>query len=64
MTDPNELAGRYVAIWTEADPERRRAAIAESWTEDAVHILEPPQEAREAAAALDINATFEATRPA
>jgi hypothetical protein len=60
MTDQNELADRYVAMWTEADPERRRTAIAESWTEDAVHILEPPKEAREAAAALDINATFEA----
>jgi hypothetical protein len=54
MTDANELADRYVAMWTEPDAERRRFAIAERWTEDAVHILDPPQEAREAAAALDI----------
>jgi hypothetical protein len=50
MTDANELADRYVAMCTEADAARRRSAIAERWTEDAVHILEPPQEAREAAA--------------
>jgi hypothetical protein len=60
MTDANELADRYVAMWTEADAERRRAAIAEHWTEDAVHILDPPQEARQAAAALDITPTFQA----
>jgi hypothetical protein len=60
MTDANELADRYVAMWTEADAERRRSAIADRWTEDAVHILDPPQEAREAAAALDITPTFQA----
>jgi hypothetical protein len=60
MTDANELADRYVAMWTEPDAERRRFAIAERWTEDAVHILDPPQEAREAAAALDITPTFQA----
>jgi hypothetical protein len=60
MTDANELADRYVAMWTEADAERRRSAIAERWTEDAVHILDPPQAAREAAAALDITPTFQA----
>ena len=60
MTEANELADRYVAMWTEPDAERRRSAIAERWTEDAVHILDPPQEAREAAAALDITPTFKA----
>jgi hypothetical protein len=60
MTDANELADRYVAMWTEPDAERRRSAIADRWTEDAVHILDPPQEAREAAAALDITPTFQA----
>jgi hypothetical protein len=60
MTDANKLADRYVAMWTEADAERRRSAIAEHWTEDAIHTLEPPQEAREAAAALDITPTFQA----
>jgi hypothetical protein len=34
MTDANELADRYVAMWTEPDAERRRFAIAERWTED------------------------------
>jgi hypothetical protein len=29
--DPNALAGRYVAVWNEADAERRRQRIAELW---------------------------------
>jgi hypothetical protein len=34
MSDYTELANRYLAVWNEADTERRRAAIAELWTED------------------------------
>jgi hypothetical protein len=34
MSDYTELAERYIAVWNEADAERRRAAIAELWTED------------------------------
>jgi hypothetical protein len=44
------LADRYVALWNEADPERRRRLIAELWTEDGAYILQPPQEMREIAA--------------
>jgi hypothetical protein len=39
VNHPNELADRYVAIWNEADDARRRQAVAELWTEDAVHLL-------------------------
>jgi hypothetical protein len=54
MTDvsPRELAGRYVAVWTEPDAELRRKAIQELWAEDGAHILQPPQEIRQAAAGL------------
>jgi hypothetical protein len=44
------LAERYVALWNEPDAGRRRRIIAELWTEDGRHILQPPQEIREAAA--------------
>jgi hypothetical protein len=51
MTDtPTELAEKYVALWNEPDAERRRRLIAELWTEDGRHILQPPQEIREIAA--------------
>jgi AraC-like DNA-binding protein len=50
MTNRNELADRYVALWNEPDADRRRAAIAELWTEDGVHVLQPPQEIRDVAA--------------
>jgi len=59
MTDALDLADRYVAVWNEPDAGRRRTAISELWTEDAVHILQPPQEVLQAAAALDIGATFQ-----
>lgn len=62
MSDPNELADRYVALWNEPDPDRRRQLIAELWTEDGVHILQPPQEIREIAArpGIGLSATLEA----
>jgi hypothetical protein len=60
MPDPNDLAARYVALWNEPDDERRRRAIPELFTPDAVHVLDPPQEARDAAAALELAAVFEA----
>jgi hypothetical protein len=59
MSDSSDLVNRYVAIWNEPDAERRRRAIGELWSEDAVHILQPPQEVQEAAAALDVRPTFE-----
>lgn len=50
--DPKDLADRYVAVWGEPDPELRRAAIRELFAPDAVHVLQPPQEMRKAAAGL------------
>jgi hypothetical protein len=61
MTDPHafveissrsaaELADKYLALWNEPDPDRRRRTIAELWTEHGRHILQPPQEIRAIAA--------------
>jgi hypothetical protein len=44
------LAEKYMALWGEPDPEQRRRTIADLWTEDGRHILQPPQEIREIAA--------------
>jgi hypothetical protein len=56
MTD-TEFVDRYVALWNEPDPERRRAAIAALWTEDGAYILQPPQEMLEIAARPGIGLT-------
>src|ERR671924_670135 len=45
-----ELAEKYVALWNEPDDERRGRMIAELWTEDGRHILQPPEEMRGIAA--------------
>jgi hypothetical protein len=45
-----ELAEKYLALWNEPDAERRGRMIAELWTQDGRHILEPPQEIRAIAA--------------
>ena len=45
-----ELADRYIALWNEADPNRRRELIAGLWSEGGEHILQPPEEARRIAA--------------
>jgi hypothetical protein len=60
--EAEQLADRYLALWNEADPERRRRLIAELWTEDGSQILQPPQEMREIAASpgLGLAATLEA----
>ncbi len=50
--DPRELVSRYVAVWNEPDLEQRRRAIHDLWTKDGAHILQPPQEIRQAAAGL------------
>jgi hypothetical protein len=44
------LAEKYLALWNEPDADRRRRMIAELWTEDGRHILQPPQEIRAIAA--------------
>lgn len=60
MDRETELVRRYAAIWNEPGPERRRALVAELWTEDAVHVFQPPQEVVDAAAALSVAAVFQA----
>src|ERR1700754_317327 len=51
MTDTQaELTEKYLALWNEPDANRRRRMIAELWTEDGRHILQPPQEIRAIAA--------------
>lgn len=35
MTMHNDLADRYIALWNETDPTRRRTLIAETFAEDA-----------------------------
>jgi hypothetical protein len=57
MTTPTDLADRYVALWNEPDADRRRAAIETFWTADGVHLLQPPQDMRAAAAAPGIGLT-------
>jgi hypothetical protein len=37
MSDLNELARRYIAVWNEPDPALRRKAIAELFAPDVVH---------------------------
>jgi hypothetical protein len=60
--EAEQLADRYLALWNEPDPERRRRMIAELWTGDGSQILQPPQEMREiaASAGLGMAATLEA----
>jgi hypothetical protein len=68
MTDPQalaeisartaaELAEKYLALWNEPDADRRRRIIAELWTQDGRHMLQPPQEIREIAAQPGIGLT-------
>ena len=45
-----ESAQTYLALWNEPDADRRRRMIAELWTDDGRHVLQPPQEIREIAA--------------
>jgi hypothetical protein len=52
-----ELADRYVALWNEPDADRRRRTIAELWTENGRHVLQPPQEIRAIAAQPGIGLT-------
>jgi hypothetical protein len=60
MTEPSELADRYVSVWNEPDPGRRRDAVRALWARGGAQVVEPPQEVREAGAALAMNASFRA----
>jgi hypothetical protein len=57
-----ELAKNYMALWNEPDADRRRRTIAELWTEEGRHILQPPEEIRAIAAqpGIGLSAILEA----
>lgn len=38
QANAKDVAERYVAVWNEADPHRRRAQIEALWTPDGAHI--------------------------
>ena len=38
MPDVTSVVDGYIAMWNETSPERRRAIIAETWTEDARYV--------------------------
>jgi hypothetical protein len=38
MSNVNEAVIRYISVWNERDPKRRRALIAETWTDDGIYI--------------------------
>jgi hypothetical protein len=58
-TKTEQLADRYTAVWMEPDGDRRRKAIADLWSEDAIHILQPTQEVYEAADERAVNPTWQ-----
>lgn len=55
-----ELANRYVAVWNEPDAGVRRKAVEALWTEDGVHLLEPPEEIVERATGIGVTASLQA----
>jgi len=57
--DANELAERYTAVWMEPEGERRRKAIADVWSEDAIHVLQPTEAVYEAAQERAVNPTWQ-----
>ncbi len=59
MNTTKQLIDRYVAIWNQPDADRRRQGIAELWTEDALHVLQPTQEVQKAADTLRVTPTFQ-----
>jgi hypothetical protein len=38
MTDAIQLVDRYLDTWNETDPERRRALLADTWTDDGAYL--------------------------
>ena len=48
-----DFTTRWFALWTEADPQARSRQVADLWATDGAQVLvDPPQEVRDAAAAL------------
>ena len=60
MPDTHDLVTRYVAVWGEPDPQRRRSVIQALWADEGRHLLHPPEEVRAAADRLGF-ATSELT---
>ena len=58
-TRAEQLAERYTAVWMEPDAERRRKLIADVWSEDAIHVLQPTQEVYAAADVRAVNPTWQ-----
>jgi len=50
--NPSELVDRYIRLWNEPDPDRRRQAIRELWAPGGRQVIQPPQEMRASATAL------------
>lgn len=50
--DAHELTERYVEVWNEPDPVRRRKTIEELWAMQGVHLLQAPAAIAEPAANL------------
>jgi hypothetical protein len=38
MTDPKQIAERYIALWNETDPAARRTRLADDWASDATYV--------------------------
>ena len=53
----DEMADRYRGLWNEPDADRRRRTIAELWTQDGRHFVQPPQDIRAIAAQPGIGLT-------
>jgi hypothetical protein len=39
MPEVSEIIDRYIALWNEADPERRRLLVADTVAWDAVYLM-------------------------
>ncbi len=60
ITKSAQVADRYVAVWNEPDPDRRRTLIRELWANGGVQVLEAPEAMREGAARYAMSALLEA----
>lgn len=49
----------YLDVWNESDAGRRRELIEQLWAQDAVMLLEPPEEIREKAQWLGVHPVLE-----
>jgi hypothetical protein len=50
--DPQDLVERYVGLWNEPSADVRRTLIRDLWSDNGLHILQAPEDLREAAARL------------